>query len=96
MLTNDNLLIEKPHPLGGTQRLYKFANGKGLSVINGRELHSYPFAWEVAVVNGIKDDGSFTDIDYTSNLTEDIEVFASDDETNAFISKAKEMFDVAI
>lgn len=38
MLTDKNLLVERAH-LGGTQRIYRFANGFGLSLVDSGMLH---------------------------------------------------------
>ena len=83
MLTDNNLKEEKPNSIGGVQRLYKFKGGWGLSLINSPMAHSYPFAWEAAVL-GV--DGH---IDYSSPLSDDVVVFSSDDEANQFIEKAR-------
>lgn len=82
MITNDYLDLERSHPCGGVQRLYKFKSGYGLSVVNSPMLHFYPFAWEAAVMNpkGY--------LDYETELTSDVVVFFSDDEANEFIHKA--------
>lgn len=89
-ITDKHLLLEKPHPLGGVQRIYRFPSGMGLSVVNSPMLHSYPFTWEIAVVKGVTDDGEHHGLDYTTPLTEDVETFMSDDEANEFIEKASQ------
>lgn len=95
MLTDNYLLLEKPHPsVGGVQRIYRFDNGYGLSVVNGAMLHGYSFAWEIAVLKDVAKDGSSFDLTYDTELTDDIEVFDSDEETNAFIKKAIEALSV--
>lgn len=90
MLTNENLLLERPHPgrLGGVQRIYRFANGFGLSVVNSPMLHAYPFAWEIAVLENVTEDGADFDLTYDTPLTSDVEVFSNDAETNDFIHRA--------
>ena len=88
MLSRKHLLLEKPHSLGGVQRIYRFKSGKGLSVVNSPRLHSYDYAWEAAVITDVQDNGEFASIDYSTPLTEDVEVFMSDDEANAFIELA--------
>jgi hypothetical protein len=91
MLTDENLLIERPHLssyIGGIQRIYRFKSGYGLSVVNSPMLHAYPFAWEAAVLKGVTDDGDFESLDYSTGLTEDVEVFDSDEEANDFIRRA--------
>lgn len=94
MLTDKNLILERPHPsgFGGVQRIYRFNNGNGLSLVNSSMLHSYPFAWEAAVISGVKENGDFKDLNYDTELTSDVEVFSSDDEANAFIEKAEKLF----
>lgn len=97
MLTNKNLLVERPHILGypGVQRIYRFKNGAGLSVVDAPILHVYPFAWEIAVLKGIKEDAvkvEFAGLDYSTPLTEDVEVFFDDESANAFIEKAEQYF----
>lgn len=90
MLTEKDLLLERPHPggIGGVQRLYRYENGYGLSVVNSTMLHSYSFAWEIAVVENMLEDGEGFDLTYDTELTNDVEVFSDDAETNAFIEKA--------
>ena len=92
MITNKALLLERPHPndLGGVQRLYKLGNGYGISLVNSPMLHSYPFAWEAAVVSNIQDNGEFDSLSYDTPLTSDVEVFKNDDDANAFIERAIE------
>ncbi len=82
-ITDDMLVDERPN-LGGVQRRYRLPNGYGLSAISAAMLRSYPFAWEIAV---LKPEGG--GIAYDTPLTDDVEVFATDDEANAFIAKAK-------
>lgn len=81
-LTNDYLEEERGNRIGGTQRIYKFPSGYGLSLINSPMAHAYPFAWEAAV---LAPDGQLS---YDTPLTQDVEVFQTDDEANAFIQKA--------
>jgi hypothetical protein len=94
MITNKHLLLERPNRIGGIQRIYRFADGHGLSVVNSPMLHSYPFAWEIAVVNGVDDSGSFDNLDYSTPLTKDVEVFADDKDANEFIERAAAHFSV--
>ena len=79
MLTNENLESQKKH-LGGVQRIYKIGKYK-LSLVNAPVLHSYPFAWEAAIIK----DGN---LDYSTPLTSDVEVFETETEANEFIQKA--------
>ncbi len=90
MLTNENLLKERPHPggIGGVQRLYRFKSGYGLSLVNSSMLHAYPFAWEAAVLKDMSKDGETFELTYDTELTNDVEVFSSEEEANDFIEKA--------
>jgi hypothetical protein len=92
MLTDDNLLVERDSGVSGTQRIYRFKNGMGLSLVNGPMLHSYPFAWEAAVLEGVREDGGFDRLSYSTPLTKDVEVFESEDEANEFIQRAAQLF----
>lgn len=92
-ITSDGFLLEIPHRLGsGVQRIYRFADGHGLSAVNCQRLHSYPFAWEIAVINGVNEHGNFAELDYSTELTEDVEVCMSNAKANEFIAKAKALF----
>ncbi len=73
--------------MGGQQFIYDLGNGYGLSAVNSPDLHSFPFAWEFAVVSNPTATG-FDDLDYSTPLTQDVEVFSSDEEANEFIAKA--------
>jgi len=85
MITDQNLHEERVHPfIGGVQRIYKPSNGYYLSAINSPRARAYPFAWEVAVL------GSDLQCNYDTPLTNDTEVFDTDEEANAFISRAIE------
>ena len=88
-LTTVGLIEERLHSIGsGVQRLYRWGS-KGLSVVNPQMLHSYPFAWEVAVLRW---EGDEYHLDYSTELTSDVEVFLSDEGTNAFINRARILF----
>ena len=85
-LINTGFVKEDANEIGGVQRIYKFASGWGLSLINSPMAHSYPFAWEAAVLNP---NGR---LDYSTELTSDVVVFDSDEEANEFISRAYMLF----
>jgi hypothetical protein len=87
MITDRNLHSARLNPsLGGDQRFYDLGNGYGLSVINSPKAHFNPFAWEIAVIKLI--DGKVDRIAYDTPLTNDVEVFYTDDEANTFIERA--------
>ena len=93
MLTNENLLKERNHPggIGGVQRLYRFKSGYGLSLVNSPMLHPYPFKWEAAVLKDMSEDGEKFELTYDTELTDDVEVFYNEGETNDFIKNAASM-----
>ena len=91
-MTDENLVREEPHRLGGTMRIYRFPDGHGLSMISSPQAHDFPFAWEAAVLWRVKKDGGGGRIQYTTPLTRSVEVFYSDDEANEFIDRARKMF----
>lgn len=90
MITDKNLETERPHSgapyIDGVQRIYRLANGYRLSLINGQRLRAYPFAWEGAVIYPEHADPG--GLAYDTPLTEDVEVFDTDDEANAWIERA--------
>lgn len=88
MLTDEHLLIERPNDIGAVQRIYRFPSGYGLSAINAAMAHSYPFAWEIAVIKGVKENGRHDGLCYDTALTDDVEVFDTVDEANEFIERA--------
>ena len=71
------------------QRIYRFVNRYGVSIINDPILHSYPFAWEAAVIKFVEDEGEPFHLCYDTPLTSDVEVFHSNEETNEFLAKVK-------
>jgi hypothetical protein len=91
MITDDNLLLARAHSIGGVQRIYRFKSGYGLSLINGPIAHSYPFAWEAAVLKNVSEDGRSDGLTYDTPLTQDVEVFMTDEEANDFIRRAADV-----
>lgn len=87
-LTDENLTNTREH-LGGEQRIYRLGR-YGLSLVNSAMLHSFPFAWEAAVLDYGTADGDKSHLTYDTPLTNDndVEVFDSDDEATKFITKA--------
>lgn len=94
MLTDKYLLLEHEHPSGfdGVQRVYRFDDGHGLSLVNSAMLHDYDFAWEAAVLKNVHDDGTFDELDYDTELIDDVAVFLTDEAANKFIEIAASIF----
>ena len=68
----------RPLESGAVQKLYRFANNYGASVVKGE--HTYggdEGLWELAVIH-FKTDGDFS-LDYSTPITEDVEGHLTDD-----------------
>ena len=76
----------RPLESGAVQKLYKFANGYGASVVKGE--HTYggdEGLWELAVIK-FKTDGEFV-LDYSTPITEDVEGHLTDDAVEELLAK---------
>jgi len=88
-------LIERPHPaLGGVQKLYRFPNGYGASVVqfNFMGAHSYggdQGLWELAVTkfNGPREDD--WEIACDTPITEDVLGWLTDDDVDAKLAEIR-------
>jgi len=83
-LTDLCLREERPHFCEGVQRNYALPNGYELSLINFPNAHIYAFAWEGAVIN------PHGKLDYDTPLTNDVEVFMTEEAADAWIIRAIE------
>lgn len=75
MIPQSRYLVENKNVYGGTQRIYKFPNGYGASVI--RHQGSYGFKnglWELAVLD------SSGDLCYSTPITNDVIGHLTDEE----------------
>ena len=76
----------RPLESGAVQKLYKFANNYGASVVKGE--HTYggeEGLWELAVIR-FKTDGEFS-LDYSTPITEDVEGHLTDDAVEELLTK---------
>lgn len=76
----------RPLESGAVQKLYKFANGYGASVVKGE--HTYggdEGLWELAVLK-FKTDGDYV-LDYSTPITEDVEGHLTDDAVEVLLDK---------
>jgi hypothetical protein len=81
-----NLVEEKPTLGGGIQRIYRFPNGWGASVI--KDSYSYGGTdgkWELAVLN---EDNK---LDYTTTITDNVLGYLSDDDVTAILENIREL-----
>lgn len=67
--------VERPHPagMGGTQRIYRFGNGYGASVVQ------FPYSyggdrglWELAVTKYEREDNDSYSLTYDTEITDDV------------------------
>jgi hypothetical protein len=71
----DHLGVHKPHPLGGDQWLFKFANSYGASVVRFNGSYGGTAGrWELAVLNAADQ------IDYDTPITDDVIGWLDEDE----------------
>jgi len=76
----------RPLESGAVQKLYRFANNYGASVVKGE--HTYggdEGLWELAVIK-FKTDGDFL-LDYSTPITEDVEGHLTDDAVEELLDK---------
>ena len=70
-------LIETNRHMGGIQKVYKFPNGYGASVIQHKGSYGYVKGqWELAVLDA---DGA---LDYTTEITNDVIGYLNDPEVD--------------
>lgn len=72
--TNEYMILERDHSTGqGIQRIYKFLNGYGASVVR----HSFSYTtgnneWEVAVIKYNSDNPDDWSLDYETPITDEV------------------------
>jgi len=84
MIGQSRYLVENNDVYGGTQRIYKFPNGYGASVI--RHKGSYGFAkglWELAVLD------SSGALCYSTSISNDVIGYLSDEEVTIKLNEIK-------
>lgn len=88
---NANKYTERPHTLGGVQRLYKFENSYGASVV--RTPYSYGGdrgLWELAVIK-YENGGDSWHLCYDTPITNDVLGHLSEAEVGEFVEKIKQL-----
>ena len=76
----------RPLDSGAVQKLYRFANNYGASVVKGE--HTYggeEGLWELAVIK-FRTDGEYA-LDYTTPITEDVEGHLTDDAVEVLLDR---------
>lgn len=88
-------IIEKPHGVGnGVQKLYRFDNGYGASVVRfmlgglGGSYGAEAGLWELAVIRWAADDYELT---YDTPITDDVMGHLSDAEVEETLAKIRDL-----
>lgn len=90
-------LTEKPHPIGaGTQKVYRFDNGYGASVVRFNHMGAHNYGgesglWEMAVVKFKGDGANDWDITYDTPITDDVLGWLDDDEVEAKLAEIRDL-----
>jgi|LakMenEpi03Aug12_release.lakeMendotaPanAssembly.Ray.scaffolds.fasta_scaffold391652_3 hypothetical protein len=84
--------IHESNKFNGTQKVYRFANGRGASVIR----HEFSYGseqglWELAVVVFTGDQWGDFDLDYTTEITDDVIGRLTWDQVEALLTKIEAM-----
>ena len=84
-------LFEENECNGGIQYLFKFENNRGASVVK----HDFSYGnlvdtWELAVI-AWTEDGSYWFIDYSSDITDDVIGYLTDEEVRDLLQRIKEL-----
>jgi hypothetical protein len=85
----------RPLESGAIQKLYRFANNYGASVVKGE--HTYggdEGLWELAVIHF--DTGGEFNLDYTTPITQDVEGHLTDDAVEELLAKIEALPVVAL
>lgn len=84
--------MERPLGTGGIQRVYRFANGFGASVVRFAYSYGGPEGlWELAVIRftGPKDDDY--ELTYDTPITSDVEGRLTEDDVDALLAKIEKL-----
>jgi hypothetical protein len=87
-------LIERPRTTGGVQRLYRFANGYGASVVQGPYTYGGPEGlWELAVLDWPEptEGDAGWHITYKTPITDDVLGWLSEEEVDDVLTNISEL-----
>ena len=86
------LQVRRPLESGAVQKIYRFPNGYGASVVKGE--HTYggdEGLWELAVITFKNDDIHTYELCYDTEVTSDVEGNLNDDEVEALLSRIEKL-----
>jgi hypothetical protein len=90
-------LIEQPHPMGaGTQKVYRFANGYGASVIQLNHLGASSYGgeqglWEMAVAKFHGPGNDDWEVTYDTPVSDDVIGWLSDEDVEARLAEIRDL-----
>jgi hypothetical protein len=82
----------RPLESGAIQKLYRFPNGYGASVVKGE--HTYggdEGLWELAVISFVGEDNHNYELKYDTGITEDVEGSLTDGDVEALLTKIERL-----
>lgn len=83
----DDLIKMRPRSIGGIQYVFRFKNGYGASVVKGEGSYGgEQDLWELAV---LKFDGDEYDLDYDTEITNDVEGYLTDEDVGDLLRRIK-------
>ena len=86
----NNPSVSLPHPLGGTQKIWRFKNGYGASVVRFPYSYGYEVGlWELGVLQ-FNDDETYG-LTYETNVSNDVIGHLSAADVEVFLKKIQEI-----
>lgn len=76
---------------GGNQKVFRFPNGFGASVVDSKMLHIYPFYKELAVLEFSNDNNENYNLTYDTPITDDVELPGDEAELNNMLENIKKL-----
>ena len=92
----EHIKVERPHLniLGSTQRIYKFPNNYGASIVWGEDYFGHDDApYELAIIRFIDDDDYY--LDYSTGLTTDVFRHQNEEQIRDLLKQIKNLEEVA-
>jgi hypothetical protein len=84
--------VERPHPagMGGVQKLYRFPNGYGASVVQFPRSYGYGSGrWELAVLKFTGEGDDEFKLTYDTDITDDVIGYLTEDEVDALLDQVE-------
>lgn len=86
----EDYLVEKKPKNGGIHYVFRFENGYGASVIKGPWTYGGPLdLWEMAVVRFFGEGSMDYNLDYDTEITDDVCGYETDDDIRELLARIK-------